>query len=425
VERKPFGVIQRRRFLQLAGGATGIAALRPMLSAQEALASSSLVKLKVGALVPSGAKYPGLAENFLDGIRLHFDEARTFRTPIDASVQVESVAAGFGGAEEAATRLIDQAKVDVIVADVTAPVAARLGQMARDRKVPFVVANVGGHVGRAAERNPYLLTNSLNYWQSSFATGSWAAANIGRRAVVAASLPDSGYDTVYAFRQGFAAGGGSVVGSPIVTHAGPGTAGISEVLAAARAAGADFIYGLYSGAAAVEAVKTWSGSDLRGRIPLAGAGFMVEDYVLGQEGSAAQGVRSALSWSSALDTDANRAFQQAYRTRTGRDADPFAVLGYDTGRLVTTGVRLARRSGAGTSRLVDALAGVSVASPRGKLTVDAQTNQVRGPQYIREVQGSGGSYRNAVIARAPAVAGSLSGLDTELASGFLNECLCA
>src|SRR5206468_2804538 len=97
--------------------------------------------------------------------------------------------------------------VDVLVAAISSPVANLLAPLSRERKIPLIVANAGGHLEPPAPDNPFVLHNSLHYWQASYAMGTWLARS-SRSAFIASSFADSGYDALFAFRAGFEAGGG-------------------------------------------------------------------------------------------------------------------------------------------------------------------------------------------------------------------------
>ena len=204
--------------------------------------------------------------------------------------------------------------------------------------------------------------------------GKWAAGKLGRKGFIAASLADAGYDAVYAFRRGFESAGGSIADTD-VTHVDPSSSRLGDLFNAVRAVSPSFVYAQYTGARAVDFVKAYASSGLN--MPLVGASLLVDDYALGAVGSAAKGVRSAASWTLA-DPTANQTFANAYRSRTGRSADPFAVLGDHTGNLVVAGFQNANRLGLAPSRLAAALAGMSIASPRGTRKFDGSTNAMTG-----------------------------------------------
>jgi branched-chain amino acid transport system substrate-binding protein len=409
------GTMSRSRFVKVAA-AGGLVAAAPLASAHGARAASTIA-LKVGVMVPTGASYGSMGRSLVDGLRHGFGDSPA----VDVTLVTRDVARGYDGAEGVARRLLDEGS-DVVVAGVSAPVAARLGGLFAERQASLVVADVGGHVVQAAPRNPFVLHNSLLYWQASFAMGRWAAANVGPRAVVASSLCDSGYDTVYAFRRGFESAGGTLVGDA-VTHVDPADDGLSDLFTTVRSAGPNVVYGLYSGAQAVEFVAAYAASGVSAKLVV--GSLAAEDYLLSSIGRAAVGATSCASWTATRNTKANQSFGKAFRTRTGRRADPFAALGYDTGALVAEGVRRATKQGLGVRRLIEALAGVSTEGPRGRLVVDAATNTVKGPLFVREVRRGLVNYD---LARAPAVETSpdaLSLLETSPRSGYVNEYLCA
>ena len=419
--------LDRRRFLQLTGLGAGAALALPGTNGVGRVIFGGR-RLHVGVMVPTGSRYEPMADHLLEGLRLGFlgsgvAGAGLAATP--ARIVTQTVFRGYGGAREAAQRLLHDQKVDVVVGWVTAPVARRIADLFEERQVPLMVVNIGAHVASPPARSPYLLYNSLNYWQSSFAMGSWAAERVGRRAVITTSLADSGYDTVYAFRRAFEAAGGTVAGT-VVTHTEPRKRGLATLFRTVRRTDPDFVYALHTGDAAVDLVRGYSARGMGGRAPLLGGGLLTEDYVLPRLGPVANGIRTSFSWAGNLDTPANARFRESYRERTGRSADVFAVLGYDTALLLAAGARRAQEMG-GLRRLANALAGARVEGPRGVLSLDPATNVVQSPLYIREVGASGGSLTNLVLATVPAVPAfpsELRPLDTQLASGYLNECLC-
>jgi hypothetical protein len=142
--------------------------------------------------------------------------------------------------------------------------------------------------------------------------------------------------------------------------------------------------------------------------------FAVEDHLLASLGPGARGIRSCASWPAAL---ADAEFAAAFRRKSGRRPDAFAVLGYDTALLLAAGTR--RRG-----RLIDAIGRAPVEGLRGTLRVDPRTNTISGPLFLREVRGAG----NAIVGRAPAVGAfprALAPIALETTSGYINEYLCA
>jgi branched-chain amino acid transport system substrate-binding protein len=414
--------MDRGRFVKLAGAGAGVAVAGSLANAGTARAAST-IPLDVAVIVPSESHYARLGESLLDGLAHGFAQARTIGGAIDANIVHKSIAGGYQGAVPVVEALLDDGP-DVVVAAVSAPVAKRLAPLFAERRKPLIVANVGAHVVLPSERSPWVLHNSLLYWQASFVAGQYAGRGGGtnRKAFVSMAQADAGYDLAYAFKRGFESEGGTVVGHA-VTHADARDNGLAAMVAAVRESGAQLVYGIYSGGHAVEFVQATSGI---GPDVLVG-GFAVEDYLLPKIGGAGVGAISASSWTLSRKTKANEAFTSSFAAKFGRGADPFAALGYDTATLIVEGVHRATR-GIGIRRLVEALGGASVESPRGRLTVDAATNTVTARLAVRGVDRSARGPVNVDLGFAqaiPAFPDALASLATEPRSGWVNEYLCA
>lgn len=403
----------RSGFVRLAGfGAAGLVA-GPAATA----AAATTRTIKVGLLVPTEGGYARMGESFAEGFRMYLEQAH-----VRAPGLTRPVTRGHAGAYTGTADLLASG-VDVIVAGITAPVAQLVSPLLEERRIPMVVANVGGHVALPSERSPYILHNSLLYWQSCFALGRWAGAKLGQTAYLVSSQADSGYDTVFAFRRAFESAGGSLVGSA-VTHEQPGDAGLANVFAEIRATRPRFVFANYSGPHAGEFRTAYAGAGLR--TPLVGPAFLAEELT-SPLGRRAAGVRTCASWTATGPGARNTAFLSAYAKRTGRVADAFAALGYDTAMLVVK----AFRRGVPHGRLPEALQGVTIESPRGRLRVAPATNAVVGPLHLREVRllaARGVLYANSVTERLPEVnafPAPLAVLGQEQRSAYFNELLCA
>jgi branched-chain amino acid transport system substrate-binding protein len=383
--------LSRGDLLRIAGAGAGAAATGSLLAGD---AWGRTAALKVGVLTPTGSSYPRMGESLLAGLELGLPEA---------SLLVRQVERGYGGALAGARELLDSG-AQVVVAGISAPVAHQLAPLFRERRRPLVVANVGAHVVRPEERRPYVLHNSLLDWQASFSIGCWAARR-GERALVLTSQSDAGYDSLYAFRRGF---GGET--RTIVTQ--PGGESLLAQLRALPRPHPTVVYILASGRHAASILRAYRASGLRARV-IASA-FAVDDHLLPSLGASARGLTSCASWPTAL---ADAEFAAAFRHKSGRRPDAFAVLGYDTALLLAAG---SRRRGS----LIEALRRAPVEGIRGTLRVDKRTNTIVGPLFLREVRGA----RNVVVGRAPAVGAfprALAPIADETTSGYINEYLCA
>ena len=95
--------------------------------------------------------------------------------------------------------------------------------------------------------------------------------------------------------------------------------------------GVDAVGALFFGAGAVRFVNDFAASGLRDKLPLCGPGFLTEG-LLKQQGDAADGLLTALHYVDGIDNSKNLAFRTAYKSFARRNADAYAVQGYDAPR---------------------------------------------------------------------------------------------
>jgi branched-chain amino acid transport system substrate-binding protein len=287
--------------------------------------SQAVQVLKIGILLPISRIYPLLGENLLAGLSLYFDLHQKKNRNYQVQLIPEKIGMAHGSTYQKACRLVRDAQVHLVVGVISSETAAQLRNLFYENRIPLIVSNAGANAVSTSDHNPYVFYNSLSYWHANWAAGAWAAQELGKKAVVATSFYDSGYDALNAFRLGFEAAGGEIA-RVAVTH-GPGQdKELSSLPDLIRQARPDFMYALYGGKMAEDFCQAFSESGLNRSIPLACSGFMVEDSILPQLGTEVLDVKSVFSWARGLDNAANKRFVGSYEKRTGRLADPFALL---------------------------------------------------------------------------------------------------
>lgn len=383
--------------------------------------------LKVGALIPASSIYPALGEGLMAGMSLYFGQANNQAGGRRIELVSRNIGFGPSRAVEASRKLIQEDEVDFVVGVLNSGVASDLRVVFQESHTPFLINNVGANVIRPAESSPYIFHNSLNYWQASQATGVWAASNLGRRAFMATSFYDSGYDTLYAFRRGFELAGGEV----IRTHTGgipPIEDDPKQLMKAIRQArlisfARSTVASQPSTLSMPTTVSAW-----RDKSPWQARPFGLMKISCRLRAQQPWAIRSGLSWSASLRTPENNAFTEAYVERTGRAPGPFSVLGYDSARLIVDAANAVEGDTANSGRLLGALASARFMSPRGHFKMDPATHSSASPIYLREVRQNGGTAYNEVVAQLDGVSewnnpvvAELSGMKT----GWLNAYMSA
>jgi branched-chain amino acid transport system substrate-binding protein len=394
--------ITRRQFLRTTAALGGVAAVGSFASSCGApgLGGAS-GPLKIGVLLPSSDIYAVLGASITEGMKMYFEGVGNKAGGRDIQLISEDEGTKADVAAQKARKLVEQDQVDLVAGIVSSGVAAAVRDYFHDNKKFLIIANAGANALTRKAKSPYIFRTSFTNWQPNWPMGTWAAQNLGKKAFI--TVPDygAGKDTISAFTNSFTAAGGQVVKVQLTPF--PNMGDPAPFIAEIKAATPDFVYAFYSGAAAVTFVKAYKDFGLTGSIPLTGSGFIVEQDVLPAHGDAALGVKSCLHWALTLDNPENKAFVEAYGKRTieggNKGANVFAMQGYDTARVIVDALNAVQGDVSKADALIDALGKVSFASPRGAFKIDANTHNVINPIYIREVQKSGDTIANVVIAK--------------------------
>ena len=356
----------RRNFLKGFGIVAAGSVAATGKAAGAVMGSASARPVRVGVLLPGSKMYPAMAESLENGVRTWLDGQKTDKTMRPVELVVEHIDHHSSSAVNRAGVLLTRHKVDMVMAFVGYHTARNLWPVFANTNVPLITADMGANMHTEQPGNAQVFHHSLQYWQGSYALGRWAAANLGTRGLVNTSFYDSGYDTIAAFRRGFEAAGGEVLATR-VTDAPPNFDTVAPTVEDIEKLQPDFVFAAYSDADAITYVRAYHDFGLAAKIPLIGPGFLSAESSLGGQGDSATGIRTAFAWSPVLNTPGNVAFMKQYITRTGKQADAFALLGYETIQMITTALKASGGDLWSRAEFSAALARVSIESPGGAL----------------------------------------------------------
>ncbi len=140
---------------------------------------------------------------------------------------------------------------------------------------------------------------------------------------------------------------------------------------------------------------------------VSGAGFFVEQDVLAAITDAApDGAITGLHWALTLTNKENQDFISKYSKKfSGRQADVFAVQGFDTARVIVEALNVTKGNTTNKDAFMSAIAGVAFKSPRGDFKFDPDTHNVVQAIYVRRtVKDAKLGWTNQVIDQYPGVA---------------------
>lgn len=384
--------VTRRQFLKklAAGGASALVASGTPLFMP--LPMTSLGALRVGLLLPSFQAHPQVGASFVDGFQL-------FQTQSGQRHELQLLAgeaqSPSGLTAQALAELCEKAEPDVIVSLANPSLAENVHPYLEERGIPLLISHAGANRIDKAQTNVFF--NTLGYWQASFRAGAWAAANLGRRAVITSSFYESGYDALPAFEQGLEQTGGRVV-ARYVTHVPGRPLAMNELMREIATQDANFVYVHSSGTAGAEFVAAYMASRYTRDIPSLGSTFLLEGALPSPAEGAMRNLHSVSSWADSLRHEESVRFLNNFRSRHGRAADSFAVLGFETAGLLAAAADIR-----GVAGLAEGLPMAKFVGPRGVLALDKTTGSVVPPLYLRQILWATSAYRASVRHSLPAV----------------------
>lgn len=383
--------ISRRQFMKVAGGTAVALSMPGILTACSGGTGSS--PLKIGVLLPYSDIYAVLGESITAAMEMYFDSLGNELAGRPIELIKEDTEINPEVAQQKARKLVEQDEVDFVAGIVSSGVLGGLRDYFAETQTLLLCANAGANGLSRSAKTPYIWRTSFTNWMAPHAMGGWAAANVGKKAAI--SVPDyaAGENNITGFSNSFEAGGGEVV--MVQRTPFPNMGDPAPFMAELADSGADLVYAFYSGGAAVTFVQAYDDFGLAGQLPLTCAGFMVEEDVLPAQGEAALDVNSTLHWAFLLDNPENEQFKADFQAFAERDADVFAVQGFDTAKVIEE--MLTRTEGdTAVDKMIDSLDGISFASPRGPFTLDANSQAPEHNEYVRNVKSIDGVLHNVI-----------------------------
>jgi len=319
--------------------------------------------------------FPSVGQSFLAGLRGALGEAGLAH---EIHAEPVGVCGNADVVSDRIQRLLLQRTPAVVTGIMGSGVLRHVHAHFSDAETPFIVNDLGGDpLMTGGTRNPFVFGNTLHLWQSMYALGEWAARTLGRRACVAAALHEAGYGIVHAFWLGFCEAGGGEVVATEVTHRETADDDPLEQVRRLSAHQPDVVMAFYAGREGIGFAKAWTALGLAGRIPLLASPLMTHDLWRSRmPPEALDGLHTAWSWDTTARPEAHTRFSQAAGIGPEKEPAVFALLGYETGQMIVAARQVIGGAPATGAAWRNALSGVSFASPRGELHVDADSGEV-------------------------------------------------
>jgi len=370
----------RRRFLAGAAATAGIAATTGFVPARFAIGQQA--KLKLGLMLPYTGTFAGLGNNITDAFKLAIGESGGKLGGRDIEYVQLDDESDPAKATANANKLIVGEKVDFVIGTVHSGVALGMVKVAREEEAMLIIPNAGAGAATGEQCAATVFRTSFTNWQPAFPMGNVMLKDGHKKVVAMYWKYAAGLEFAGGFKDSFLAGGGAIVKEIQVDFP---TVEFQAHLTEIASLKPDAVYVFFAGGGALKYVKDYAAAGLKDKIPLYGSGFLTDGVLAGQ-GPAAEGIKTTLHYADALDLPANMKFRAAFNKAANRNADVYAVQGYDTGQLLIKALAAVKGDAKARKDLIKAMEAVEIDSPRGKWTMSKAHNPIQ-DIYLRQVQG--------------------------------------
>ncbi len=340
--------------------------------------------IKIGVLLPSSGVYAGLGNDQTLALEMGFDDFGRSVGGRDIKTIYADTASNPNAGLSALKRLVLRDKVDVLVGIISSAVAGAIRDFVHNARIPLIISNAGNDDLTGKRCSPWILRTSFSNSQINREMGPWMAAQGFRKIFLMAFDYAAGHQMMNAFREGFVAAGGTIVGEeyPPLGE----TEDFGTYLAKVKAAKPDAAYVFFAGGPAIKFVKEWTSFGLHDHIQLAGAGWLNSALYINTQGNDAIGNLGVLNYVPSIDTPENIAFQSKFNSVYGRMASEFGVAAYDSARLIVEALSATGGKTENKEALVKEMQQVRFNGPRGPFRIDPLTNNVIQNIYIFRVE---------------------------------------
>jgi branched-chain amino acid transport system substrate-binding protein len=401
--------VDRRVFLKLGVTAAGMAAVAACGGSTTAGPSGPTgPEFKLGVVLPYSGVYAELGKSITNGMQMYFDSVGNQAGNRKITIVTSDEQTALADAVAATKKVVEQDAVDMVSGYVSSPNAAGNRDYLDGQKMPTLIANAGVNSLSRAAKSPFIYRTSFSNWQPSHPMGSYVAEKLGKKKIqLVYAKYGAGLESVASFKETFTAAGGTIVGPDVATPF-PNNGDQTPFVQAIKTDAIDGIYCFMSGTDAVTFLKKANELGTLKKLGLvSGSGFFVEQDVLAAITDAAPvGAITGLHWALTLATKENQDFVSKYSKKfSGRQADVFAVQGFDTARVIVEALNAVKGKTDDKLSFMKAISNVAFKSPRGDFRFDPNTNNVVQTIYVRKtVNDPKLGWTNKVIDQYPGVA---------------------
>lgn len=343
-----------------------------------AAAPAAAESVKIGFMATLSGPPAALGEHMRDGFMLALQEREGRLGGLDAQVVVVDDELKPEVAVSRVQGLIERDQVDMVVGVVFSNVMMAIHRPLVEADKIFISGNAGPSPIAGAQCS------------ENFFAVSWQ--NDANHEVMGKYAHDQGWERVFIMAPNYQAGRDGLAGFKRYYEGEPvdeiytqlDQLDFSAELARIAAAQPDAVYAFMPGGMGVNLVRQYRQAGLAETIPFLSA-FTVDETTLPATGEAALGMFAGAQWAPDIDTEANRAFVEAFEAEFDYAPSLYAAQGYDLARLID-GALEANGGAVETASLREAIRGLEFDSIAGDFAFNRNGFPIRDYYMVEAVQ---------------------------------------
>ena len=353
--------------------------------------------IKVGVVGPFSGPFALQGKNFKAGIDAYM--ALNGSTVGDDTIEIiyrDVPTADPAQSKALSQELVVKEGVQYLAGFYFTPDAMAATPLLEQANVPMVIMNAA--TSAIVTKSPYVVRTSFTTWQTSTPIAKVAFDAGVKKVISVVSDYGPGVDAENAFKAGFTAAGGEVVETirmPLQTN------DFSPIMQRIKDSGAEGVFAfLPSGPTTLGFVKSFNQNGLKDAgVKFFAPGDLTQESDLPALGEAALGLQTTFHYAVSHDSAENKKFVEAASKAIGNPAElSFPAVGAYDGMHVIYKMIEATGGEQDAAKAVEAVKGLSWESPRGPVTIDAESRHITQNIYLREVtKADDGTFYNKEI----------------------------
>ena len=363
-------------------------------------ASAQKGPIKIGFIVSLTGPFAPNGKDMANAFEMYLDEQHYRLGGRDVKLITEDDEGKPATGLTKARGLVESQNVHVIVGPISAAIGYAIAPYVDGKKVATIFPIVSSEDITQRKRSNYIVRTGWSSSQPSHPFGKWAYENLKYKKIAMVGYDFAfGWEVAAGFHRTFEEAGGQIVQklwSPINTpDYGPYLAQLRRDV--------DAVYCVFSGADALRFSKQYAEAGLKERMPLIGGGTFTDEHVLRTMGDEVLGVVTALHYSAALSTPANKKFAAAYEAKYKQVPSYYSEGMYVAGMALKAALDTIGGDIESTDKFLNALRQSDLSdAPRGPIRFDDYGNPIQNV-YVRKVEKVNGRLQNTVIATFPKI----------------------